>query len=48
VLIYTAYLDESGTHGGSPATVMGGVMASARQWADFAKQFDRVKKGYSR
>lgn len=45
-MIYTAYLDESGTHGGSPVTVMGGVMASAQQWADFAKQFNRVKKRY--
>jgi len=44
VLTYTGYLDESGTHGGSAVTVMGGVMANARQWSNFAKQFARLKK----
>lgn len=44
MLIYTGYMDESGTHGDSPVTVMGGVMATARQWADFETEFDKVKK----
>ena len=43
MLIYTGYLDESGTHGGSAVTVMGGVLASTRQWAAFDKEFTRAK-----
>jgi hypothetical protein len=31
MFIYTAYLDESGTHDGSPITVMGGVLARAEK-----------------
>jgi hypothetical protein len=30
-VILTAYLDESGTHDGSPVTVMGGMLANAQQ-----------------
>lgn len=40
----TAYLDESGTHGGSPITVMGGVMANAKQWRKFEKDFRLLKQ----
>ena len=43
MLTYTGYLDESGTHAGSPVTVIGGVMASARQWHDFEAEFNRMK-----
>ena len=46
MLIYTGYLDESGTHQGSPVTVMGGLMGSARQWSAFAKTFTQIKKSY--
>lgn len=46
VLIYTGYFDESGTHDGSPVTVMGGIMANARQWARFDAAFVRTKKKY--
>jgi hypothetical protein len=44
LFVYTGYLDESGTHDGSAATVMGGVLARADQWQKFQKGFDRVKK----
>ena len=30
-MIFTAYLDESGTHDGSNATIMGGYMAAFRE-----------------
>jgi hypothetical protein len=35
MFVYTAYLDESGTHDGSPLTVLSGVLARAEQWRDF-------------
>jgi Protein of unknown function (DUF3800) len=43
---YTAYLDESGTHDGSPLTVMGGVLARAEQWRDFEKKFTALQKRF--
>jgi hypothetical protein len=43
---YTAYLDESGTHYGSPITVMGGVLARAEQWRNFEKKFAAVQSQY--
>jgi Protein of unknown function (DUF3800) len=45
-LILTAYLDESGTHGGSAVTVMGGMIAKSSQWANFQRDFERAKKNY--
>jgi hypothetical protein len=45
-LIYTAYLDESGTHTGAPVMVMGGVLATARQWETFEGEFSRIKARY--
>jgi Protein of unknown function (DUF3800) len=42
-VILTAYLDESGTHGGSPVTVMAGMLANARQWKAFERNFQRLK-----
>jgi hypothetical protein len=32
-VILTSYYDEAGTHGGSPVTVMAGVMATAKSMA---------------
>lgn len=46
MLTLTAYLDESGTHGGSTATVMAGVMANAYQWDRFEAEFDRLRSHY--
>jgi hypothetical protein len=40
----TAYFDESGTHDESAVTVMGGVIATARQWERFDKGFSRAKR----
>jgi hypothetical protein len=45
-VILTAYLDESGTHGGSPATVMSGVMGHAEQWLRFQVQLNKLKRKY--
>ena len=42
-VILTAYLDESGTHDGSPVTVMGGMLASALQWERFQRNFPKLK-----
>jgi uncharacterized protein DUF3800 len=46
MFVYTAYLDESGTHDGLPITVMGGVLARAEQWRDFEKKFAAVQSQY--
>ena len=46
MVIYTAYFDESGTHGASPVTVMGGIVASAVRWQRFGPKFTRLKKKY--
>jgi hypothetical protein len=43
-VILTAYLDESGTHGESPHTVMGGMLANAQQWERFEQKFRQIKK----
>ena len=42
-MILTAYLDESGTHDGSPVTVMAGMLANARQWEAFERDFRLIK-----
>ena len=46
VLDLTAYLDESGTHGGSVATVMAGVMASGLKWERYEKKFGGLRRKY--
>jgi hypothetical protein len=46
MFVYTAYLDESGTHDGSPITIMGGILARAEQWRDFEKKFAAVRSRY--
>lgn len=46
LLILTAYMDESGTHGGSPTTVMSGAMANAHQWSRFQGRLDMMKQRY--
>jgi len=44
VFVYTAYLDESGTHDESPIITMGGMMAEARQWSRFQEDFNKAKR----
>jgi len=39
MFIFTGYLDESGTHGGSATTVMGGLLARSDQWRQFESRF---------
>jgi Protein of unknown function (DUF3800) len=46
LLAYTAYLDESGTHGGSDVTIMGGVLGRADQWKRFEAGYDKLKQKY--
>jgi hypothetical protein len=45
-VILTAYFDESGTHGDSPATVVAGLVGSTRQWAGFEAGVNRLKGKY--
>lgn len=42
--ILTAHMDESGTHGGSPATIMAAAMANARQWQVFEDKMKAMKR----
>ena len=44
MFVFTGYLDESGTHDGSPATVMGGLLARAERWEQFEKGFVEAQK----
>jgi hypothetical protein len=46
MFVYTAYLDESGTHTGSPFTVMGGLLARAEQWQKFERKFAALQTEY--
>jgi hypothetical protein len=36
--IFTAYLDESGTHQGTKVSVMAGFVGDERQWRKFEKR----------
>jgi hypothetical protein len=45
-LSLTAYCDESGTHDGSPVTIMSAIMASAHQWQNFEREFAMLKLKY--
>lgn len=42
----TAYFDESGTHGGSHATVMAGVLGNEHQWKRFDVEFDKIRRQF--
>jgi hypothetical protein len=46
MFVFTGYLDESGTHAGSPLTVMGGLLGRAEQWSRFEKQFSQLQADY--
>jgi hypothetical protein len=45
-VILTSYFDESGTHAGSPATVMSGIMGTAAQWLRVQSEMTRLKRRY--
>jgi len=42
----TAYMDESGTHGPSPLSVMAGYVADARQWRNYEKRMAKLFRRY--
>jgi hypothetical protein len=46
MLVFTGYLDESGTPSGSSVTVMGGLLARADQWDNFERKFARAQKDH--
>jgi hypothetical protein len=45
-MIFTAYLDESGTHAGAKVSAMGGHVASARQWRKYSDRTHKLFKRY--
>ena len=45
-MIITAYLDESGTHNGSPVTVMAGFLGNAEQWESFGRGLRLLQERY--
>lgn len=40
--MFTAYYDESGTHQGSPITVLAGFIGRSLEWADFDREWRKV------
>jgi hypothetical protein len=42
-LIFTAYFDESDTHGPAPTVIMGGFLGHAYQWRVFDRDLDRIR-----
>ena len=47
-IMLLAYLDESGTHGGSPNTVMAGFAGTQEQWEGFISEWESVLQEYGR
>jgi hypothetical protein len=45
-MILTAYMDESGTHKGSPRVAVGSALANAGQWAKFQNGLDKIKREF--
>jgi hypothetical protein len=45
-VIVTAYYDESGTHAGSPATVLAGFVGETNDWVDFEIEWNKVLKAF--
>jgi len=46
-VILTAYIDEAGTHKGSPLTAMGGYVARLGQWQHFDREWRRMLQRHS-
>jgi len=44
MFIYTGYLDESGTHGDSAVTIMGGLLARAQDCQLYEIDFDEIRQ----
>jgi len=42
-VIFTAYFDESDTHGANPTVIMGGFLGHAYQWRVFNRDLDRIR-----
>ena len=42
-MIFTAYIDELGTHGRDPTVVMGAFLGHAYQWRIFNRDLDRIE-----
>lgn len=45
-MIFTAYFDESGTHGAAPKIVVGGFLGHAYQWRRFETKLTRLQSEY--
>jgi hypothetical protein len=45
-VIFTAYVDESDTHGVSPTIILGAFLGHAYQWRIFNRDLDRLRKQY--
>jgi Protein of unknown function (DUF3800) len=45
-VILTAHYDESGTHEGSPATVLAGFVGTTNDWVDFEIEWSKVLRKY--
>ncbi len=46
-MILTVYCDESGTHAGSPCTVLAGFIGCADEWVHFEQEWTKVLRKYS-
>lgn len=46
LMVFTAYLDESGTHAGAPISAMAGFVGDARQWRKFEKRVGKLFKRF--
>jgi hypothetical protein len=45
-MVFTAYLDESGTHAGAELSAMAGFVGDERQWRKFEKRAAKLFKRY--
>lgn len=45
-MLYTAYLDESDTHGKSPTIIIAGVLGHEQQWVCFNERLQALRTGY--
>jgi hypothetical protein len=45
-VVFTGYYDESGTHGGSPFTILAGFVGNAEHWARFEGEWRKVLRKY--